>query len=287
MVKSEQQGQEYEDPDEAVFYALRNAERPLTLSMLLNRPETNGYTQEEICEGAENWPGLDVIEYGDVTAYDLGEEVRTNVEITREMYDEMRDQGFYIGQDPHGVKVHLSENYQSVGRVKLEEDKPDWDTWGPIFPLGDDDDIDETKPVTEHSSKNVMLEATTDDIIQITGVHAGMRRVPEKMKVVRRTNTYHGPVIRLYPPDDWPGEQTNYELTCPDRFSRLVLWKAVTDHEGYIQQWIKVARVSAEIFQVAGYDFCEGCDEPIKDPMHRSMAMIGQCQGGFNEDVDI
>lgn len=275
--------QEYDEPDKAVYYALEHANIPLTEEQMLDRPETNGHDIEAIREGIESW-GFDTVEYDGVTTYHLGKDTHRAVTVTREMYEELRDKGSYIGEDLHGVKVHLSEDYRSVGRVKSEEDSPDWDTWAPLFPIKDDDDIDETEPVTEASSKSVMLEGTPDDIIKINEVHAGMRRVPEKMKVVRRTNTYHGPAIRLMPPEDWVGERTNYELTCPDRFSRLVLWKAVTDHEGYIQKWTKIARVTAEIFNVAGYDICESCEEPIKDPMHRSMAMIGQCQGGFNGD---
>lgn len=274
--------EEYEDRSRAVFYALEHAPTPLTESMIADRPETDGFSLEEIREGIED-RRLSTVDYEGVTAYYLDRESSTVVKIDREMYEGLRDKGHYIGEDPHGVNVHLQEDYRTIGRVKSEEDSPDWETWGPMFPLRDDDDLDETKPVTEHSSKNVMLEATTDDIVGIENVHAGMHRVPEKMRVVRRTNTYHGPAIRLIPPEDWPGERTNYELTCPDRYSNLVLWKAVTDHEGYIQKWVKIARVTAEIFNVAGYDICASCEEPIKDPMHRSMAMLGQCNGGFND----
>lgn len=274
--------QEYNDPQRAAFYALEKAPHPLTFEMVLERPETDGHDSEDIREGLEHWDPA-TVEYGDETAYYLDRESTVHVTINREMYERLRDRGFYIGEDEHGSNVHLNEEYRSVGRVKSEEDCPDWDTWAPLFPLKDDDEINQTETATEHSSKNVMLEATTDDLVRITDVHAGMRRVPEQMRVVRRTNTYHGPSIRLIPPEDWVGERTNYELTCPDKFSQLVLWKAVTDHEGYIQKWVKIARVTAEIFQVAGYDICAQCEEPIKDPMHRSMSMMGHCQGGFND----
>lgn len=285
MTEQHESEQEFPDPSDAVFYALRRAEIPLTFDMIEERPETDGHTSDSILEGIEHW-NLETIEYGDVTAYHLAsEEVRTSVEINRDMYEELRDKGSYIGEDPYGVKVHLSEDYRSIGRVKPEDDCPDWDTWGPIFPLDDDDDLYETEPTADNSSKKVLLNATPDDRIQITAVHAGMRRVPEQMRVVSRTNTYYGPAIRLIPPEDWVGERTNFMLTCPDRYSRLVLWKAVTDHEGYIHRYLKIARVSAEIFQVAQYDICEGCEEPIKDPMHRSMAMFGRCTGGFNDSI--
>lgn len=284
MASSEdQETPEHEDPGRAVFYALHNSPYPLTFEMLMDRNETHGYDEDAIREGIKD-RHLATVEYGDETAYYLEQQESTvHVTIDREMYERLRDVGFYIGDDPYGVDVHLSEDFQSVGRTKSPEDSPEWDTWAPIFPLEDDDEIDQTETTTAHSSKNVLLEATPDDVVRIVDVHEGMWRVPEKMRVVRRTNTYHGPSITLMPPEDWVGERTNYELTCPDKFSDLVLWKAVTDHEGFIQKWTKVARVTAEIFNVAGYDFCEECGDPIKDPMHRSMAMMGMCPGGMNE----
>lgn len=274
--------EQYAEPDKAVFYALNHAGVPLTLDMIAERPETDGHDHDAILEGIEKWDP-DTIQYGDETAYHLGRDTTVTIHITREMYEQLRDKGHYIGEDPMGVDVHLSEDYQTLSRVKPEDDKPDWNTWGPMFPLEDDDAIQRTEPKTEHKSKTVMLEATHDDTIRITAVHAGMRKIPELMRVVKRTNAYYGPAIRLIPPEDWEGERTNYLLTCPDRFSQLVLWKAVTDHEGYIQTYLKIARVSAKIEQVAGYDFCEGCGEPIKDPMHRSLALLGQCPGGMND----
>lgn len=273
--------QDYEDPERAVYYALEHADIPLTEEQLLERPETDGHDAEAVREGIEDW-NLETVDYDGVTAYHLGKEMHTNVTIDREMYEELREKSSYIGEDPHGVNVHLSEDFRSLGKVKHPDDTPKMDAWAPLFPANDDE-VDQTDTVTDHASKTVLLEATTDDIVEITDVHSGMRRVPEKMRVVRRTNTYHGPSIRLIPPEDWPGDRTNYELTCPDRFSRLVLWRAVTDHEGFIHKWTKVARVSAEIRNVAGYDFCEACGEPIKDPMHRSLALTGQCPGGMNE----
>lgn len=273
--------QDYEEPEKAVYYAIEHADVPLTFEMIADRPETDGHSESEIRDGIDHWD-FGTVEYDGVTAYYLGRETRRSVTIDREMYEEMRSKSFYIGEDPLGVKVHLTEDYRTVRRGGDWEDTGK-NAWGPLFPIEDDDDVDQTEPKTEHRSKNVMLEAAADDIVQITTVHAGMRRVPEKMRVVRRTNTYYGPVVKLIPPEDWEGERTNYELTCPDHQSRLVLWKAVTDHEGYIQSWAKVARVSAEIFNVSAYDICGECGEPIKDPMHRSMAAMGQCPGGFNE----
>lgn len=273
---------QYGDPGEAVFYALNNAGFPLTLDMLCERPETKGHDREAVKEGIVEWDP-DELEYGDLTAYHLGRDTTITIHITREMYEQLRDKGCYIGEDPQGVDVHLSEDYQTLSKVKPEEDKPDWNVWGPMFPLEDDDELQRTKPKADADSKTVLLEATTDDKVRLTAVHAGNSRVPELMRVVRRTNTFYGPVIRLIPPEDWVGERTNYLLTCPDRYSDPVLWKAVIDHEGYIQTYLKIARVSAKIEKVAGYDFCEGCGEPIKDPMHRSMALLGHCRGGFNE----
>lgn len=201
------------------------------------------------------------------------------VTITRDMYEELRDSGYYHGEDRHGHEVRLSEDFQTVGKSKSEG--PGDPTWKPLFPVTDDSDIDTTETVASHDSKSTLLEAMPDDLIQVTKVHEGMRNIPEKYRVIRRTNTYYGPTLRLKP-HDWDGTEHVYELTCPDHRSRLVLWRAVTDEEGFVQSWSKVAKVSTEIFNVAQYDICEGCGEPIKTPMHRSLALMGQCNGQFD-----
>lgn len=201
--------------------------------------------------------------------------------IDREMYETLRSQGFYSGEDAHGTRVHITEDYRTVGSIKTKDESPAPGAWEPLFPIEDDDEIPGTKPKHDSDSKTTMLEAVPNDTIQITAVHAGMHTIPEKLRVVWRTNTYCGPVLRLAPTEEWDGEDTSYELTCPDRYSHLVLWRAVTDADDFVQSFTKVARVSAEIFNVSGYDICEGCGEPITDPMHRGLAMMGQCNGQF------
>lgn len=273
---------EYDDPYDAVFYAVYNADHPLTFEMIGDRGETNGHNDEALRQAIED-RNLETVEYGDQIAFYLGQESHISVEIDREMYEELRTEGCSIGEDPYGVKVHISENYRSVQGREDGDVSEEMDAWAPMFPVEDESDLDRTETQTGHRSKTVMLEGVPKDTIKITEVHEGMHRIPEKLQIGRRTNTYYGPTLKLWPTDDWDGEDHVFELTCPDRFSHLILWRGVTDDEGYVYNWAKVSKVSAEIFNVDGYDICEGCGEPIKDPMHRSMALFGQCQGGFNE----
>lgn len=220
------------------------------------------------------------------TEHSRARQTRDGIHITidREMYEELRDRGSWIGEDDNGDTVHLSEDYQSVGRVKSPEETPDMDAWGPLFPVGDDANIQGTEPVADPDSRKVMLEACHGDVIDVTAVHAGMHLLPERMEVIKRANTYHGPVLRLRPADADSDDLEAYELTCPDNQSHLVLWRLVTDEAGGIQTQTKVATISAQIRNVAGYDICESCDEPIKSPMHRSAALLGACNGGFSDD---
>lgn len=210
-------------------------------------------------------------------------EDRVSLTIDREMYEELRDRGCYIGEDMHGTPVHISEDFRSVTGRDTKEDDPHPGAWSPVFEVDDSaSQLDETKPVADSRSKKTLLEATTGDLIQVRKVHSGMWKTPEKFEVTGRTNTYFGPVLKLKAPDDYEGEQHGYELTCPGPDSHPLVWKAVTDPDGFVQSRSKVAKVSVEIFNVAGYDFCDQCGDPIKDPMHRSLAMTGQCPGGMN-----
>lgn len=279
---TDQSTPEFDDPESAAFYTMERAGHPVTIEMMMDRPETDGHSKEAILAGLEKWEP-ETVEYGDLTAYYLGRESTFTATINREMYEELRAKGHYIGEDSHGTPVHLREDYRSVGKLK---DDPPNNTWGPLFPVNDESDIDRSETATDHQSRRVMLEAVPNDIVQITSVHEGMHRIPEKFEVVKRTNTYHGPSIQLLPEDTDEWGRRTYELTCPDRFSQLILWRAVTDTEGFIYNWSKIAKISAEIFNVAKYDICEGCGEPIKDPMHRSLAMIGQCNGQLDTPGD-
>jgi hypothetical protein len=209
-------------------------------------------------------------------------EPEVTISITREMYEEMRNNGFYIGGDMHGTDVHISDEFSGITR---QDDLNNVDAWGPVFGADDPTTAAGTENPTEHSSKTVMLEAEPKDLIEITEVHTGCRSIPEILKVVRRTNTYFGPDLRLVEKDhEFDGQEGGWRLTSPGPQSHLLLWKAVTDSEGYVQARTRYSTVSADINKVAAYDFCEQCGEPIKSPMHRSMAMLGQCNGGFNDE---
>lgn len=272
--------EQYDDPSNAAFYAIEHAGVPLTLDMIADRPETDGHTRDELREGLEKWDP-DTVDYGEETAYHLGRDTEITIHITREMYEDLHDKGCYIGEDPQGVNVHLSEDYRTIRQGSADSD--DLDAWGPVFGARDPSEVDGTETVADGKSKSVMLEAEHGDTVEITDVHTGCRRVPEQMEVIDRTNTYYGPWIGLKAKRGFEGQELGWRLTCPDAQSHLVLWKTVTDSDDYIQTRVRYSTVSAKIRNVSGYDICGGCGEPIKDPMHRSMAMLGQCRGGVDD----
>lgn len=210
-------------------------------------------------------------------------ESRVSVTITREMYEEMRGTGAFIGEDPTGQPVHLSEDFRSVGPAASESHV---DAWGPVFEVDDHaNDLDTTDTLADPNSKRALLRGESGDILEVAEVHKGMRRIPEKFEVAGRSNTYYGPILKLQVPEaeDYDGDQHGYRLTCPGPDSRPILWRAVTDPEGFVQSRTKIAKVSVEITNLSGYDVCEQCEEPIQDPMHRSLAKLGECPGGLNE----
>jgi hypothetical protein len=218
------------------------------------------------------------------TAADEQQE-RVQVTITREMYEDLRDSGCYIGEDPNGQSVHLSEDFPSLGPSSTESHV---DAWGPVFDIDDRaSDLDSTDPVADHDSKTVLTRGETGDRIRVTEVHRGMRRIPEQFEVAKRTNTYFGPALALTVPDDYHGDHADsdhgYRLTCPGPDSHALLWRSVTDPEGFVYSRAKIAKVSVEISKLSGYDVCEQCEEPIQDPMHRTLAKLGECPGGMND----
>lgn len=210
------------------------------------------------------------------TTTDSNGEESLSVTINREMYDDLREKGYYIGEDDGGTRVHLHEDFTSVGPSGDEHD-----TWGPVFPIEDAaSDIDRDETVADHRSKKALLRAEPEATLQVTAVHAGMQRIPEKLVVVRRSNTYYGPKIHLRAAIEDDSDADGFLLTCPGPDSHPILWRSVTDSEGFVHTRSKVAKVSVEVFNVAGYDVCEQCEEPITDPLHRALAAAGQCPGG-------
>lgn len=219
------------------------------------------------------------------TTSDDAREDRVRVTITREMYDELRDTGSYLGADPSGQRVYLFEDFTTVGPNRGHDSAVD--AWGPIFEIDDRaSDLDSLETVADNDSKTVLLRGEHGDRIRVTEVHTGMWRIPEYFEVAKRKNTYHGPVLDLKVPDDYDGEYANdhaYQLTCPGKDSHPILWRAVTDAEGRPQSRSKISKVSVEIHNLSGYDICGQCEEPIQDPMHRRLAQVGQCPGGMND----
>lgn len=204
------------------------------------------------------------------------------ITLTAEMWEELRRTGKYRGEDAVGQRVSIREDIGSVrGRSKTPEN-----AWGPLFNVDDPGEADDNECVASSQDKDVMLRAEPKDIIEITSVHSGARRIPERLKVVRRTNTFHGPVINASAADEFDGQEHNWEFTIPGPKSHIVLWKAVTNHDGFVQTRVRYSTVSATIRNVAAYDVCKQCGEPIKDPMHRSAALFGHCSGGWNEEED-
>lgn len=200
--------------------------------------------------------------------------------LDRELYERLLEEPFVIEENYKGQRIHISEDFRSVAPG---EHRNELDAWGPVFDTGSE--LDSTKCVASPSSKTALLEGCAKDTIRITEVVSGMRAIPERFKIVRRTNTYFGPQLWLQAPDDYDGPNAQaFRLTCPGPDSHPVLWKGVTSDNGGIHSWSKVAKVQVEIFNVAGYDMCESCGEPIKSPMHRSAAMMGACNGGFSDE---
>lgn len=213
-----------------------------------------------------------------------GQEFPQQVTLTAEMWEALRREGQYRGEDALGRKVSIREDIGS-NRGSFPDTKTN--AWGPIFDAEDPGDPHGTECVASSRDKDVMLRAEPKDIVEITTVHSGARRIPERLKVVKRTNTFHGPVIKCQKADedDFGGQEHGWELTIPGPKSHMVLWKAVVDTEGYVHTRIRYSTVSATIRNVAAYDICKQCGEPIKDPMHRSVALFGDCSGGWNEEV--
>lgn len=283
QTESEQE-HDYDDAESAVFYAVYHAETPLTFVEIAERPETDSFDETEIGEAIEE-RNFGTKEYGNVTAYYTTPETTVTVDITREMYEEMMDKGSYIGEDPYGVEVHLREDFASIG-PKHPDESPSPDTWGPVFPVSDPSEPDRDENVADASSRKALLETEHGDTIAVTEVHSGARRIPEQLEVAQRTNTYFGPKIDLKADEEFEGDVHGWTLICPDWKSHAVLWKAVTDHDNFVQDRIRYATVSVDLRDVTQYDICESCGEPIRDPFHRSMAIIGACSGGFEEGSD-
>lgn len=137
------------------------------------------------------------------------------------------------------------------------------------------EDIDEH---TDYHSKLVMIRAERHDKIVITGVRRQLRsgiEIPNRVKVVQRTDPYFGPKLLLY------NDSHNYLMTAPGPDSGLLLWKSVVDSNEQRTGWEKLAEVTARfVDDLPQYDFCPQCGEPLNTLKHEKQAELGCCPNG-------
>lgn len=130
-------------------------------------------------------------------------------------------------------------------------------------PVGE---VADTRPVTDHQSKKVMLRAERGDTVLINDSFTA--------EVVERQGGYYGPRLTL-----WSEErELNYKLHGLSFDSGLLLWEAVTNEDNFITGWRKVGEVSAEIAATEPYDICEHCELPIRSLQHERFSALGLCE---------
>lgn len=127
---------------------------------------------------------------------------------------------------------------------------------------------------TDHTNKQVMFKAERDDVVEITEVHQTVvdRPIPDELKITRRDVTYYG--VSLEGVSD---DVDMYQITCPGPDFELLLWYGDTNDEGYVEEFVKAAEVSAEIGRVTQYDMCPECGEPMKTLRHEREGRTGVC----------
>lgn len=138
----------------------------------------------------------------------------------------------------------------------------------------------EGEPVTEYASKKVMVGSERGDCILISEAveTAPEIEVPLRLEVIRTIETYYGPELLLV---GHSGQ--NFKLTAPGPDTHLLLWTAETNEDGFCEGWNPVAEVVAEFGQsMTTYDFCDSCGEPIRSIEHERVALIGECNGGWD-----
>lgn len=139
--------------------------------------------------------------------------------------------------------------------------------------------MDGTKPVTDRSSKMVMLRAERGDAVQITEVERNFQDrsdIPPGFEVQQRTSTFYGTELQLFPSEADRSE--SYLLTAPGPDAFLHLWAAVTDSDGFRESWEVVAEVRAAFaHELPQYCICSNCGEPIKSLEHERLAAIDSC----------
>lgn len=137
--------------------------------------------------------------------------------------------------------------------------------------------MDDSAPTTENISKSLMIKATRGDEISITDVVEHIEpqfEIPEQLEMVRRTDTYYGPKLEA------KSDDASYLITAPGPNVQLLLWKAVTDDEGYLIKWDQIGEIKADFTdEIPQYDICQKCGEPIKNVEHERLAAFDSCSG--------
>ena len=138
-------------------------------------------------------------------------------------------------------------------------------------------DAEPGEPITDYSSKMVMLRAERHDNIQIVDVVTRLRRdcqIPSEATVAKRSTPYFGPKLILSARDK------NYLLTAPGPDTQLLLWAGNYLDDGGRYGWNKLAEVTAQFADdQPQYDLCPECGEPMQTIEHERKAAVGRCPG--------
>lgn len=132
-----------------------------------------------------------------------------------------------------------------------------------------------TEPITDQTSKNVMLCAERQDRLLIDEVHRTITHSadpPDSITVSERSQTYYGPKLMGSSSND------NWMLTSPGPDSHLLLWRATSDSGEYQSGWEKIAEVSVCLGDdTPQYDLCPQCGDPLRTLEHEREALTGAC----------
>lgn len=127
--------------------------------------------------------------------------------------------------------------------------------------------LNDTEPATSYETKMVLMRAEPEDHIEIDG-HG-------EYEVVKRQQTFYGPVLYLSPAD---GDGANLKAYGDPR-RQLVLSERVTDENGMVRGERPVGDAEAELVETKQYDMC-ACGEPLKSREHRRQAYLGVAEHG-------
>lgn len=131
------------------------------------------------------------------------------------------------------------------------------------------------EPVTDQTSKAVMLRAERHDRVKIEQTHRVLQdepSIPNEIVVVQRSNTFYGPKLQASASDE------PWMLTSPGPDAHVLLWKGSSSSDGFQSGWEKVAEVSVELVDSQRqYDLCPYCGDPLRTLEHERQAATGDC----------